>query len=122
MITFNAVGNNLTGKILKAMPENGTIYQYSNISMKPLGEFMSEEFLFKNKSLHGFWVSRYLPSLPEADIAAIKQAVADDIAPDGPKLFATSIQGEYPMEKYEEARTKYLKHMTQGKVLIRQSP
>ncbi len=106
---------------MKAMPENGTIYQYSNIAMKPLGDFFSEEFLFQNKTMRGFWVSRYLPGLPDEDAAAIKQAVADDIAPEGKHFFTTTIQGEYPLEKYEEARKQYVKNMTKGKVLLRQS-
>ena len=119
MITFNAVGNELCSKVLKAMPINGTIYQYSNIAMKALGEFFSEEFLFKNKTLRGFWVTKYIKRITEAELNEFKTAVAEDIAPNGPHYFASTIQGEYPIENYEAARKQYVKNMTKGKVLLK---
>ena len=118
MVTFNAVGNELTGKILKAMPDRGTIFQYSNISLKPLGEFMPEEFLFKEKTLRGFWLTKYLTTLPENEVAELRQSVADDLAPNGKRYFATPVQMEFPLEKYEDARKRYLKNMIKGKVLL----
>ncbi len=119
MITFNALGYDMCAKVFKAMPEESTLYQYSNIGMKSLGEFMSEEFLFKGKTLTGFWLSKYMPKIPEADVLEFKRIVAEDLAPNGPKIFASTIQAEYPLEKYEEARKRYVKNMTKGKVLLK---
>lgn len=86
--------------------------------MKPLGEFLSEEFLFKYKVLRGFWVSYYLATLEENEVKAMKQTIADDLAPNGKHIFAAPIQGEFPLEKYEDARRQYVKNMTKGKVLL----
>ena len=72
-ITFNALGNELCGQILLEMPERGVLYQYSNIGMKALGTFNPEEFLFQNKILRGFWVSRYIETIPESDIERFKK-------------------------------------------------
>jgi len=101
------------------MPVNSVLYQYSNIGMKALGEFTPEQFLFQNKKLCGFWVSRYLEEIPEHDVQKFREAVASDIAPNGPHHFASIIQAEFPLEKYEEARKQYVKNMSKGKVLLK---
>jgi len=119
MITFNALGNEMASKIFKLMPEESTMYQYSNISLKPLGELLSEYFLFQYKTIRGFWVSYYLNTLKKSEIEQIKKTVYEDLTPTGSHLFVSPIIGEYPLEKYEEARKLYIKNMAKGKVLLK---
>jgi hypothetical protein len=118
MVTFNAVASELVAKIMKVLPEHATIYQYSNIGLKPLDGFPPEEFLFKNKTLRGFHLSNYFESLTPQEIATIKQSVANDLAPGGKHINEIQVQGEFPLEKYEDARRVYLKGMVKGKVLL----
>jgi len=118
MVTFNALATSLCGKIMEALPERATLYQYSNIGMKDLGIFKPEDFLFKNKTLKGFWVSRYLETMSDVHIDEFKKAVADDLAPSGKNIFASTIQAEFPLDQYEVARTQYIKNMSKGKVLL----
>ena len=119
MVTFNALGYELAGKVFKAMPEESILYQYSNIGLKPLGEFFSEEFLFKQKTYRGFWVSKYLDTLNNAEVQKMKEFIAEDMAPNGKHIFAPTVQAEYPLEKYDEARRLYVKNMNKGKVLLK---
>lgn len=121
LVAFNAVANDLAAKVLKALPENGTMYQYSNIGLKPMGDLLSEEFLFKNRSIRGFWILRYLPGLKPNELAEMKQKIADDLEPGGKHWFSAPIQAEFSLEKYEEARKAYVKNMTKGKVLLQMS-
>lgn len=118
MVTFNALATAVCGKIFEVLPDEATLYQYSNIGMKDMGTFRAEDFLFRQKALKGFWLSRYLDTRPDAS-EEFKKAVADDLAPSGNHFFTSIVQAEFPLDQYEAARTQYVKNMTKGKVLLK---
>ena len=115
---FNAIGNNVTAKILKALPDNGIIYQYGNISLQNLGDFNSEEFLFRNKQLRGFWMSNFVSILEEEEKSVIYGEVARELRKGRESIFYTDIQAEFTFEQLKVAQKTYLKNMTKGKVLL----
>ncbi len=116
-VCFNSVGNDLTSKILKALPYDSTIYQYGNITLKNLGEMFSEPFLFGGKTLTGLWFPRvYKYEMNEQDREALKREVVNGLL--NSHIYDTKIQGVYKYEQYDVARKAYLKGMTKGKVLL----
>ena len=100
------------------MPVKGRIYQYGNITLKDLGTFFPEEFLFKDKQLRGFWLSHFYESLSNAQKEEIVTEIAAELAKGEKGIFHTAIQGVYNLEDYLVARKAYLKGMTKGKVLM----
>ena len=118
-IVFNAVGNDLTSKLLKELPNDSQIVQYANITLKPLGEFYSEEFLFKNKSIKGYWFSKYLDKLHPLESKLMRLYIGSEFDRKEDNIFKSSIQKVIDFSKYEEAKAIYLKNMTKGKVVLK---
>ena len=57
---FEAVGGVLTGKILKAMPDDSVMYIYGLLSQSDLKNIPADEFIFRNKRIEGFWLINWM--------------------------------------------------------------
>ena len=60
-ICFDAIGGEMTGKILTQMPKNSTIYVYGALSLTPvLGDISLNDVLFKGKTVKGWFLKDYI--------------------------------------------------------------
>ncbi|MFC4778774.1 zinc-binding dehydrogenase [Paenibacillus sp. GCM10023252] len=112
-VCFDAVGGELAGRVLTAMPDGSTLYQYGLLS----GEKTTadaEDLVFHRKSIQGFWMSDWVKSQSILKLLAMQSTLT--------KLIGSSIQTDihrrFPLEEAAEAAHYYSSHMSAGKVLL----
>jgi NADPH:quinone reductase-like Zn-dependent oxidoreductase len=112
---FDAVGGEMTGNLINAMPANSTAYVYGALSEEACGNLDPVELIFHNKSVSGFFLGNWLKSRGAIGILRAanriqKMLIAGEIA--------TQTQREITLEEVHEGLTQYQKNMTAGKVLF----
>ncbi|KAL4506946.1 hypothetical protein ABPG72_001367 [Tetrahymena utriculariae] len=112
-ISFDAVGGPLAGVILKNMPDGSTAYIYGNLSMKN-SEASQFDLIFKKKKIKGFWLSTQLKRIDRKQLLDLYA----QIGPMYKDVLATKYIKKYPLFQIGDAVRFYLKHMSEGKILL----
>jgi NADPH:quinone reductase len=112
---FDAVAGNMTGTIINAMPHNSVAYVYGALSHEPCGNIDPIELLFHKKSILAFYLGGWMEGL--GALAKFRAASrVQRMIIDG--RIATTIQRRLTFDDVVEGLLQYVKHMTEGKVLI----
>lgn len=112
-VAFDAVGGELTGQILAAMPAGSTIVVYGMLQDEPCRVPM-RLFIFEQKRVEGFWLTDwFFTTDPAITAQAIGRALT--LLPDECR---TQIQARYPIVEANRAIEHYRANMTEGKVLL----
>lgn len=59
-IFFDALGGEITGQVLEAMPNDSTAYVYGGLSRQPVSNVSIMDLIFKGKKVEGFWLTKHL--------------------------------------------------------------
>jgi NADPH:quinone reductase-like Zn-dependent oxidoreductase len=111
-VAFECIGGETTGLVLNNIVENGCLYHYGNLSLRPLSAIMTNDLLFQNKTMKGFWLHRYLKEYPETVNYFLKDLMEKT------SLYETNIQAVFKPENFEDAFKTYRQNMSLGKVLF----
>lgn len=114
-IAFDSVGGTLTGNLLNCLPSNSTIYHYGNLSLRSIGNVLTEDILFMNKTIRGFYLLNYMNSSG----GEIKKEFNRIINKYGYKAFSSPIVNEFTPENVEFAIQEYRKTWSKGKTLLK---
>ncbi len=117
-VCFECVGGDTTGKVLSALPNKSTLYHYGNLELKRLGQINTNEFVFRQKRMEGWWLKKFLIELTTEQKKAIAIDISNDIK-NGSVIFGTNISKTFKFEEYEKAFEHYMMNMSEGKVLIK---
>lgn len=115
-ICFEAIGGEMTGKILKNMPKNSTVHLYGVLALEPtLSKIEAGDTLFNNKTITGFLLPNWLETKSIfGKIGAMRRLQ---------KLLKSELKSEiakeYPLDQFKEGLEYYMANMTKGKVLIK---
>ncbi|ADO71046.1 Alcohol dehydrogenase [Stigmatella aurantiaca DW4/3-1] len=110
---FDAVAGAMTGQILQALPEGGTVVVYGELSGEEC-RLSAGELVFRRKKVEGFWLSTWLSQgLGKAQLRALV-----DIPWMAGKDFETPVRAGFPLESAEEALRLAASDMTEGKVFF----
>jgi NADPH:quinone reductase-like Zn-dependent oxidoreductase len=112
-LAFDAVGGELTGQVVRAMPNRARMIVYGGLSEAPV-EIGVDQLIFKAKQISGFWLSYWMR---DAGLEKVVQAWMEVQAQIG-SAFQTNIRARYGLEQVRDALVDYTAHMTDGKVLI----
>ncbi len=112
---FDAVGGELSGLMLNALPAYSNLVVYGGLSGKALEGFDALELIFADKTITGFNLSEYLKHLEDNDIENISEVLSALILEE---QFQTRIQLAVPMTEIVKGMRQYLSSMSDGKVLI----
>jgi NADPH:quinone reductase-like Zn-dependent oxidoreductase len=115
-IFFDCVGGNLPGKILSLLPNSSILYNFGNLEIKKLG-VDSGSLIFKNKSVHGWWLLNWLKNLSNEEKMKWWDYVIKDIK-SGSEMFLSKTSKNFNLKQIVEAIGYYQKNMTEGKVLL----
>jgi NADPH:quinone reductase len=115
-IFFDCVGGNQPGKILSLLPNGAVLYNFGNLEIKKLG-IDSSSLIFKNKSIHGWWLLNWLKTLTPEERYKWWDYVIKDIK-SGSDLFLTKVSKNFSLKQIYEAINYYQKNMSEGKVLL----
>jgi len=112
---LDAVGGELTGKILNVMPIGSEMILYGGLSGAPVGQIDPLEIIFNNKILWGFNLGDWLNDIPAEELNNISQEIQQLFIQ---QKLATKIQEVFPLENFYDGLRKYISNMSGGKVLF----
>lgn len=78
----------------------------------------SGDILFNDKSVVGFYLSKWISVVGPEEAQRAFKAVSDDLR-DGGKIFGTQIAREFQLSQFKEALVEGPKIATEGKILIK---
>ncbi|MBX3061972.1 MAG: zinc-binding dehydrogenase [Anaerolineae bacterium] len=110
---FCAVGGRVTGQILKALIDGGTVNIYGLLS-EELPVIDTLQLLFNGKQMIGFWLPVWFAQQNILTLLRIGFKVQKLLS----STLASTIQGRYALPQAIEAIKHYAANMTEGKVLI----
>jgi NADPH:quinone reductase-like Zn-dependent oxidoreductase len=112
---FEAIGGEITGSIISAMPPGSTAYVYGALSGDPCSDIDPIELIFQEKSVSGFYLGTWLR---RRGMLAILRAAGrvQRMLIDG--SLHTKVQRRLTLDEAVDGLGQYLENMTEGKVLI----
>lgn len=113
---IDAVGGELTGKIINAMPEGSEVLLYGGLSGQPVSGIDTLEIIFKNKFLGGFNLGTWLNDLSSEEHLSITDYLQSLVTA---KKIETKIQAVVPLPEFYTALRSYISNMSGGKVLLK---
>lgn len=114
-IAFDAVGGDLSGFILNAMPPGVTLIIYGGLSGKPAGSFDTLQIIFQGKTIEGFNLGHWKKMQGEDKFNQVSQEL-QDLMIEG--LIHTRIQAVFSLDEVQQALEQYIRNMSAGKILF----
>ncbi len=112
---FEAVGGDMTGRLLNAMPAGSCVYVYGALSEEPCGNIDPIDLIFRNKTVTGFYLGEWLRQRRAVSILRAASRVQRMLI-DG--IIETKVQEQIGLDEVGEGLQRYVENMTEGKVLI----
>lgn len=110
---FDAVGGRMTGMLLETIRRGGTVNIYGGLSGKP-ATLNPGQLIFGDKTVTGFWLSRWFPRQERATALDLSKQVQDMLD----ETLQSAIAGYCTLENALEGLRAYADNMTAGKVII----
>ena len=110
---FDAVAGEMTGMLLRAMPDGGRVVVYGALSQEPCAAD-PRSLIFESKRVEGFWLSRWLRSANFLRRVVTARQVQKLLGSD----LKTEVRARLPLEKAAEGLREYAGEMTGGKILL----
>ena len=114
-IAFDAVGGEMTGQMLNAIPAMGQVVVYGALSGMPVTAIDAMGIIFQNKSLIGFNLNDWLAKTNKNDFMSITDSIQNMIIRGELK---TEIQGVFKLEDVVKGLRTYIKSMSAGKIIF----
>jgi mitochondrial enoyl-[acyl-carrier protein] reductase / trans-2-enoyl-CoA reductase len=111
---INAVGGNSANQILNLLAHGGKLVTYGGLSMKNI-QVNATQLIFKNISLHGFWLSEWLKSKNILEISEEYDKLISLINEGKLKLSVDSI---FNLSDYQNAINRAQAEYRNGKVIF----
>jgi NADPH:quinone reductase-like Zn-dependent oxidoreductase len=116
-LILDAVGGDLTQKLLDAAPFGSTVLVYANLSGER-GAFNAENLIFGEKQIVGFFLANWMAKKTFIqklrDTQRVKQLATEALQ--------TNVQKRLPLSAAQQALQIYQGNMTAGKVLLVANP
>jgi NADPH:quinone reductase-like Zn-dependent oxidoreductase len=113
-LVLDNVGGTPVGELAKSLKTGGSTVVYAVLS----GQFPAispKDLIYRDLSLHGFWLMNWIRNAPRAEIREIYQKLGDLVA-DG--SLTAAVEHVYPLEQFKEALTRSLRSHRGGKILF----
>lgn len=114
-IAFEAVAGSMTGTVINAMPPGSTALVYGALSEEPCSQIDPVGLLFREKTVTGFYLAAWLRKQSRLSIFLKARRVQQMLIAG---RIATGIQRKATLDEAVDALEQYVRHMTDGKVLI----
>lgn len=111
----NAVGGDAALRMMDALAEGGTMVTYGAMSRRSL-KVPNSFLIFKNISLRGLWVTKWLEHASRAEVEGAYGALAEQVA-EGALLQA--VERVYAVEDYGSAVQRAQESGRSGKILLK---
>jgi NADPH:quinone reductase len=115
-LAIDAVGGELSGKLLNAMPSGSELLLYGGLSGLPVCKIDTIEIIFKNKTLSGFYLNNWKAGKTAEEFWNISIHLQKLIYE---KEIQTKIHQVFPLSAYYDAIRNYISAMSKGKVILK---
>jgi NADPH:quinone reductase-like Zn-dependent oxidoreductase len=115
LLAFDAVGGEMTGQILNAMPPGARLILYGGLAGQQVSNINVLGVIFDNKSLTGFNLGQWISQIPPGRFDELSANLQDKIIRGD---IRTRIQAKYPLDLVVKGLLQYIGHMSDGKVLF----
>lgn len=115
-LAFDAVGGSLSGQIFNAMPENAELVVYGGLSTKAVSGISTMDLIFKDKIISGFNLPRWRQQLDDDYFEEVSREMQQQFITGN---YQTRIQGATNYENVVKGLMNYIRHMSEGKILIK---
>jgi NADPH:quinone reductase-like Zn-dependent oxidoreductase len=112
-MAFDAVGGNMTERLLAAMPQHSRITLYGGLSAQP-ASIQLQQPIFQDKVLDGFWIPTWIARKNLLQLILLQRSVLGLLGSD----LRSEIRARFPLEHAQQAVETYESDMTGGKVLL----
>ena len=113
-LVLDSVGGAPVGELAKSLKSGGSIVVYGLQS----GQFPAippRELIYRDLSLHGFWLINWIRNAPRTEIQEIYQKLGDLLANGS---LCAAVEHVYPLDQFKEAFKRSLESNRDGKVLF----
>lgn len=111
---LSAVAGELTGKVLKLMPNNSTAFVYGALSGGTLKELAVDDFIFKGKEVKGLWVTSAFSKMNSDQKKQLFTTIQQNLQ----TIFKTEFS-EFTIDKISDAITHAKEKASHSKSLIK---
>ncbi len=115
-MAFDAVGGEMTGQLMNAIPPDSEVVVYGGLSGMAITSMNPMGIIFDRKLLSGFNLLDWMDNLADGEIEEVSDYL-QDLFIDG--TLRTEIQGSYSYEDVVKGIRAYIGNMSGGKVLIK---
>jgi NADPH:quinone reductase-like Zn-dependent oxidoreductase len=112
---FEAVAGDMSGTVINQMPLGSTAYVYGALSEEGCSNIDPIELIFRDKTVTGFYLGTWLRSRGMLGILRATSRVQRMLI-DG--RIRTKVQGRLTLDEAIDGLKRYIRNMTDGKVLI----
>jgi len=117
-VCFESIVGDMTGKILKNMPEGSTVHVYGALSDMKITNLGVSEFIFQGKTVTGFWLGPYIKEVQKRGKGEFEDA-RKEVLSLLPNVLASPILKSFELEKIDEALEFNSKNSSKGKTLLK---
>jgi len=115
-IAFDAVGGELAGSMVNAMPKNTELVVYGGLSGKRISDVNEMDLIFKRKKISGFNLIDWKESLEKDGFSEISKTLQEKFISGKLK---TEFQATTSLNTIVNGLKTYIKNMSSGKLLIK---
>lgn len=113
-LALDAVGGAATERLADCLAEGGVIAMYGMLANEPT-RLRPDQTIFKNITLRGFWLTRYISSMTKVDRENLYGELIEHI---GAGRLHSPIEAVYPIEAIKQALAHAIKPGRAGKILV----
>lgn len=114
-LALDAVGGVYADKFSEKLTQNGVIISYGSLSKKPI-EINSRALIYKNITLKGFWVTKWLESQSKNEASKSFSELFSTLKDFS---FEIPIERAYPLKDFREAFAHAKKSSRNGKIIFK---
>jgi NADPH:quinone reductase-like Zn-dependent oxidoreductase len=113
-IAFDAVGGELTGQLISALPPKSEVLVYGGLALESIRGVTESDLIFSGKRLSGFWLTSYLAAAGLRRAIKMRNTVRSLLKTD----LKTTYRATYALKDVPLAISDYVNGMSSGKVAI----
>lgn len=112
-VCFDAVGGDLTGTVLSALPDGSTLFQYGLLGGSTT-TINADDLVFRRKRITGFWASDWVKTQSIFELLSLQGSMKKSVG----SQIQTEISQTFSLPQTVDAIHQYEANMTSGKVLL----
>lgn len=112
-VCFDAIGGDLTGTVLSALPDGSTLFQYGLLGGSTT-TINADDLVFRRKRITGFWASDWVKTQSIFELLSLQGSMKKSVG----SQIQTEISQTFSLCQTVDAIQQYAANMTSGKVLL----